>query len=89
MGTGLDSVTFPGMGPLRGNMSRKRLKLQFSHIKQFQIFFFCILASYFLEMFISIRYICNQTAMGTGLDPVTFPGMGPLRGNLCLENYEN
>ena len=33
----------------------------------------------------SIRYIYNQTVMGTGLDPVTFPGMGPLRGNYVPE----
>ena len=30
-------------------------------------------------MFISIKLIYNQTAMGTGLDPVTFPGMGQLK----------
>ena len=35
MGMGLDSVTFPGMAPLRENMSRKRPKIGFSHIKHF------------------------------------------------------
>ena len=32
--------------------------------------------------------IFNQTTMGTGLDPVTFPGMGPLR-EICLGNDKN
>ena len=39
----------------------------------------------FHEMLISIRKICNQTAMATGLDPVTFPGMGSVRGKYVFE----
>ena len=27
--------------------------------------------------------------MGTGLDPVTFPGMGPLRGKYVSETTKN
>ena len=37
----------------------------------------------------SIRQIYNQTVMGTGLDPVTFPGMGPLRGTYVSETTKN
>ena len=33
--------------------------------------------------------IYNQTVMGTGLDPVTFPGMGPLRGKYVSETTKN
>ena len=53
------------------------------------MFFFCISASYFLEMFTSIRPICNQTAKGAVLDPVTFPGMGPLTGKYVSETRKN
>ena len=31
----------------------------------------------------------NQTVMGTGLDPVTFPGMGPLSGKYVSETTKN
>ena len=33
----------------------------------------------------SIRKTCNKTAMGTGKVPVTFPGMGCVRGNYVSE----
>ena len=55
MGTGLDPVTFPGMGPLRGKYVSERLKYRFSHNKAISNIFFCISASYLLEMFMSIR----------------------------------
>ena len=60
-------------------MSRKLRKIAILLDKAISNIFSYISASYFLEMFMFIRYICNQTAMGTGSDPVTFPGMGPLR----------
>ena len=37
----------------------------------------------------SISYIYNQTVTGTGLDPVTFPDMGPLRGKYVSETTKN
>ena len=40
-------------------------------------------------MFMSIRKICNQTAKGTGLGPVTFPGMEPLTGKYASEMTKN
>ena len=36
-------------------------------------------------MFMSVRLICNQTAVEKGLDPVTFPGMGPLKEKYVSE----
>ena len=63
-------------------MSRKRGKISIFSYKAISNIFFSISASYFLEMFTSIRPICNQTANGTVSDPVTFPGMGPLQGNM-------
>ena len=55
MRTGLDPITFPGMGFLRGKHLGNYEKCLFSPIKHFQRFFFYISASYFLEMFMSIR----------------------------------
>ena len=56
MGTGLDPVTFPGMGPLRGKyVSETDKKYRFSHNKAISNIVFCISASYLLEIFMSIR----------------------------------
>ena len=37
----------------------------------------------------SVSYIYNQTVMGTGLDPVTIPGMGSQRGKYVSETTKN
>ena len=39
-------------------------------------------------MFMSVRQIYNQAVRGTGLEPVTFPGMGPLREKYVSETAE-
>ena len=72
----LDLIRFPGMGPLSGSMSWKRLRITIFSYKAISSFFY-ISAPYFLEMFMSVRYIFNQTAIGMLLDPVKFSGMGP------------
>ena len=48
MGTGLDPVTFPGMGSLMGKyVSETAKNSDFLTIKQFQIFFFLYLSLLF------------------------------------------
>ena len=66
-------------------MSRKLRKIAIFSDKAISNIFFYISASYFLDMFMSIRDKCNPTAMGTGLDLVTFPCMGPQRGKNVSE----
>ena len=102
-GNGVRSRHIPWyVAPNRKICLRNEEKYRFSHIKQFRkrrkiaIFsykaisniFFCISASYFLDMFTSIRPIFIQNANGTVLDPVTFPGMGPLQGNMSRKRRQ-
>ena len=51
----LDPVTVPDMGPLSGNMHWKPPKLGTISYKAISNILFYISASYFLEMFMSIR----------------------------------
>ena len=59
MGTGLDPVTFPGMGPLRGKyVSETAKNIDFLIIKQFRIFFSVSQPFIFLKcLCLSGRYI--------------------------------
>ena len=78
MGTGLDQVTFPGVGFIRGNISWKRLLIAIFSYKAIS-FFSISQPLIFLKFCLSGR---DVTEIGTLLDSVTFPGIWPLRRNI-------
>ena len=55
MSTVLDAVTFPGMGTLRVKYVSEMTKIAIFSYKAISNIFFCISASYFLEVLMSIR----------------------------------
>ena len=77
---GLGCITFPGIGPRRGQyaflMSKSRLLMHFQPL----IIVLGFSVSYFLEMVMPIRWVDTlmQTRMRIG--SLTFPDMGFMRG---------